>query len=113
MAPTELPAGAYLKDISAWYNQNTIPRPLRAGESLPAGVWAQVVVDAGEAHLFLNGAKTPLSVTRGKPALVPPETPFSLGAGSQPLRFRLLYYHEPVVSDPAELAARLGRDRAA
>jgi tellurite resistance-related uncharacterized protein len=113
MTSLPLPAGAYLKDISAWYNQDTIPRSLRAGQSLQDGFWAKVVVDEGEVHLFLDHAKTPLVVTHDQPAVIAPETPFRLAAGDKPVRFRLHYYHEPVLSDPAQLAAQLGRSRAA
>src|SRR5689334_21516996 len=104
MASAQLPPGAYLKDISAWYNQNTIPRDLKANHALPPERWATVVVEEGEVQLFLGGAKTPIVVTPEAVAVIAPETPFNLGSNGKPLRFCLHYYHEPLVDDPKSLA---------
>jgi tellurite resistance-related uncharacterized protein len=108
---TTLPDGAFLKDMSAWYNQNTIPRNLRATHALPPEQWAKVVVEDGEVQLFLDGAKTPVSVTAAQPAVIRPEQPFSLASSGKPVRFCLHYFHEPVLADPKGLD--LGRGRAA
>lgn len=104
----QLPPGAFLKDISAWYNQNTIPRELRAAHSLPPGHWAQVLVEEGEVQLFLDGAKTPLAVKAGVPATIAPETPVRLESTGKPVRFCLHYFHEPVLADAKALAGELG-----
>jgi tellurite resistance-related uncharacterized protein len=99
MAPAQLPLGAFLKDISAWYNQNTIPREMRATHALPPERWAQVMVEHGEVQLFVDGAKTPIVVTHEQPAVIAPETPFSLGSSGKPTRFCLHYFHEAVLTD--------------
>lgn len=108
MAMAQLPPGAFLKDISAWYNQDTIPRELRATHALPAEHWGQVVVDHGEVNLFLDGSKTAVVVTPGQPVVIGPETPFSLSATGKPGRFCLHYFHLPLVMDAKELAGELG-----
>ena len=109
----QLPPGAYLKDISAWYNQNTIPRELRAPQSLPPEHWAKVVVEEGELHLFLDAGKTAVAVTAAAPAVIAPETPFRLESTGHSLRFCLHYFHEALVTDPKDLAGQMGRGRAA
>jgi tellurite resistance-related uncharacterized protein len=113
MASARLPEGAYLKDISAWYNQNTIPRNLLATHSLPVEHWAAVVVEDGEVQLFLNGAKTPVIVTPVEAAVIAPETPFHVGSSGKPVRFCLHYFHERMETDPKQLAGMLGRGRVA
>jgi tellurite resistance-related uncharacterized protein len=113
MTSAQLPTGAYLKDISAWYNQNTIPREMKANHALPPERWAEVVVEEGEVQLFLDAAKTPVIVKPEQATVIAPETPFSLASNGKPLRFCLHYYHEAMVDDPKALAGQLGRGRAA
>ena len=110
MDPT-LPSHAVLKDISATYNQHTIPREFLAAHTLPPEIWAQVVVAEGELDLKRSGET--LRVTAGRPAVVQPNTPFSLQPTGKPVRFCLHYFHEPVLQDGRSLAAQLGRKRAA
>ncbi len=112
-ASAQLPPGAYLKDFSAWYNQNTIPRELRAPQSLPPEHWAKVLVEEGEVHLFLDGGKIAIAVTSAAPAVIAPETPFRLEGTGRPLRFCLHYFHEALVTDSQDLASQMGRGRAA
>ncbi len=109
----QLPPGAYLKDISAWYNEHTVPRELRASSSLPPEHWASVVVEEGDVHLFLGGSKSPLTVTPAAPAVIAPETPFRLEATNHPGRFCLHYFHERLVADAKALAGEMGRRRTA
>ena len=104
----ELPEGAYLKDISAHFNQRTIPRELLAPSRLEPETWARVVVEEGQLTLRV-GKGGPEGVSAEIPAIVPPETEFSLSAAPDPLRFYLEYYHESRLDDASEVAAQLGR----
>jgi tellurite resistance-related uncharacterized protein len=106
----ELPAHATLQDISATYNQDTIPRQFQAAHTLPPEVWATVVVSEGEVDLKLGGVTA--RVTADAPAVVPPNTPFALAGTGKRVRFCLHYYHEPVLHDGKALAGLLGRSAA-
>lgn len=103
----ELPAHATLKDISATYNQDTIPRQLRAAHSLPPDTWALVVVPEGEVEVRLDGRT--IRAKAGAPVVVPPITPFALAAAGKHVLFSLHYYHEPVLQDGKALETMLGR----
>ncbi|HUJ73275.1 MAG TPA: DUF1971 domain-containing protein [bacterium] len=104
----ELPTGAYLKDISATYNQFTIPRALKVLQPLPPETWGQVVVTEGELNLTLAGQGSQ-RVVAGQPALIPPGTLFKVDATDKPCVFCLHYYHEPELTNPQELTRLLGR----
>jgi tellurite resistance-related uncharacterized protein len=103
----ELPAHATLKDISATYNEDTIPRQFQTAHTLPPDVWAVVVVEDGEVELKLRSGT--LRVTADASALIPPNSSFTLTSTGNPLRFCLHYYHEPLLHDGKALAALLGR----
>ena len=107
----QLPSHATLKDISATYNEHTIPRELQLSHTLPPEIWAEVVVAEGEVELKTGGKA--VRVTQEQPVLIPPHTPFSLASRGKPVRFSLRYYHEPVLHDGKELAGLLGRKRVA
>lgn len=107
----KLPSHATLKDISATYNEHTIPREMQIAHTLPPEIWAEIVVAEGEVQ-FKTGGKA-ARVTHEQPLLIPPNTPFSLAATGKPVRFALRYYHEPVLRDGKELAGLLGRKRVA
>ncbi len=102
-----LPEGAYLEDISAHYNQLTVPRSLLADSHLEPEHWARVVVEEGRLTVRIGGQPQPAAP--GQPAIVPPETPFGINPPADAVRFYLEYYHEPLLDDPAELASLLGR----
>ncbi len=106
----DLPSHAVLQDISATYNEHTIARALLTPQTLAPETWARVVVEEGEVELRLAGVAT--AVTPGRPALIPPHTPFCLAPPVKPVRFCLHYFHEPVLHDGPALAGLLGRKRA-
>ena len=110
MAAT-LPEGAFLKDISAWYNAETVPRWLRAGDRLPAGTWALVVVEDGTAKFQLESKRGAVSAGAKSPALIAPETRFQFESSSKDARFCLHYYHAPILGDAGNLAAELRSNR--
>lgn len=110
-SPNALPQGAYLKDISAHYNQLTVPRNLRHGMPLPAEVWARVVVEEGALKLFLDDDGQPTMAEPDSAALIPGGATFRVEDSGSPLRFYLEYYHVPTMDDGAELAGSLSRTR--
>lgn len=109
--PDALPRGAYLKDISAHYNQLTVPRNLRHGVSLPAEIWARVVVEEGALKLFLDGGGQPTTAAPDSTALIPGGATFRVEDTGSPLRFYLEYYHVSTLDDGAALAGTLSRTR--
>lgn len=102
-----IPEGAYLKDISATYNEHTLSRSLRTLSPLEPEMWARVVVFSGEVDLILDGQREPVRCTPQAPGIVPVDTAFRLAATGKPVRFHLEYYHEPKLRDDAELAGLL------
>lgn len=105
----ELPEGAYLKDISAHYNQHTIPRHLLVPSLLETDMWARVVVEKGHLNLRLGKKGETERVLPGQPAVIPTDTYFSFGAAPEEVLFYIEYHHGPKLADPAELASQLGR----
>jgi len=103
----ELPEGAYLQDISAHYNQLTVPRTLLADSRLEEEHWGRVVVEEGK--LTVRVAGQPQPATPGQPVVIPPETAFGVNPPADPVRFYLEYYHEAKLDDADELASLLGR----
>ena len=104
-----LPSGAYLKDISAHYNQLTIPRAMRHAAPLPAEVWGRLVVEEGSLGLYLDGGSQATKVAPDSPALIPGGTEFRVEEMGSPLRFYVEYHHVPRLDDGAELAGMLSR----
>jgi len=105
--PPGLPAHATLSDISATYNQDTIPRQFQTAHTLPPEVWAVVVVMEGEVSLKRDGKTVP--VLADGPAVVPPNMPFALVSTGKAVRFCLHYYHGPVLQDGKALAGLMSR----
>lgn len=108
--PHQLPQGAYLQDISAHYNQLTIPRTLLRAVPLASGFWGRLVVDEGKLRLFLDGAAQPRIVTPEDAAVIPAGVAFKVEEAGEPVRFYLEYYHVPRLDDGAELAGLLARN---
>lgn len=111
MAST-IPEGAYLKDISAHYNQRTIPRHLRLFTPLDPEMWGLVVVSEGDVDLFLEGQREPIRCTADAPGVIPVDTPFRLESTGRAVRFQIHYYHEPKLRDEGELATLLASSSA-
>jgi hypothetical protein len=99
-----MPPGAVLRDLSPTYNEQTLPRSLRAPQTLPPETWAQVVADEGAVLLLAGGGAAPVRVTPGQPAGIAPGTVFRLADANGPGRFHLLYYHTPRLTQGAELS---------
>jgi hypothetical protein len=103
----QLPPGAFRKDLSAAYNQHTIPRELRRPSRLPPETWGLVIVAQGEIALHV-GAAAPRTVSPGMDAVIPPHTDFHVSDTGKPVLFHIEYWHEPRVLDAQDLAAQLG-----
>ena len=102
-----IPAGAYLKDLSAQYNHLTIPRHLRRMTPLDAELWGLVLVSEGEVDLVLQGQRDPIRCFPAAPGTIPAETPFRIEGIGKPARFQIHYYHAPRLRDGGELSALL------
>jgi hypothetical protein len=103
----DIPPGATLKDLSAQFNQFTIPLRLRTFSPLEPEMWGKVVVSEGEVDLFLGGVAKPLRVTPAVPGIIPADTPFRLERTGKPVRFQIHYFHEARLTDGKELATLL------
>ena len=108
----EIPSGAFRFDLSATYNRDTIPRELSRLSTLPAEVWAQVIVEAGALDLSFGSVSTVQRLRPGQDGIVPPETPFKFSAAGGLLQFHVEYYHEPRLNDAELIAGELGKGRA-
>ncbi len=95
----ELPKGAFLKEISATYNEHTIPRVLLVPQVAPPDLWCQVIVVEGRIQVALAGSAQPFEATPDAPALIPPGTAFRVLPAQDPVRFCLHYFHVPLVED--------------
>ena len=104
----EIPQEAGLREISPWYNQNTIPRHLRVPFTLPADTWGKVVVESGELEVSINDGATVL-VTPESPVVVPPKTQVQLLPPVVEVRFHIHYFHTHRISDADSLAAAITR----
>ena len=102
----ELPQHARLWDISAHYNERTIPRELIHAHTPPPGMWSRIVVEEGKLQARIAGVA--VAVTPAQPAIVPPDAECAVEAPHRPVRFYVEYYHPPIIESPDELAA-LGR----
>ena len=102
-----IPAGAYLKDISAHINHLTIPRHMRLMTPLDPELWGRVVVSEGEVDLYLEGQRDPIRCLPDAPGVIPADTAFRIEATGKPARFQIQYYHEPKLRDGSELATLL------
>jgi hypothetical protein len=107
-----IPQGAYLKDISAQFNQLSIPRHLRQFSTLDAELCGQVMVSEGEVLLSLEGQREPIRCTPENPGVIPIGAAFRLESAGRPARFQIRYYHEPKLKDGTELAALLASSSA-
>ena len=104
----EIPQDAGLREISPWYNQNTIPRNLRVPSPMPAEIWGKVVVESGALEVAINdGAST--QVTPDNPAVVPPQKTLQILAPVGEVRFHIQYFHTPRFKDADSLAAAMIR----
>ena len=103
-----IPAGSFRIEVSATYNRDTISRELRRGMSLPPQTWGKVVVEEGELALKLGDPPRELRAAPGQDGIIPPRTRFSCAPAGQPVLFRIEYFHEPKLNDPAQLLSQLG-----
>jgi tellurite resistance-related uncharacterized protein len=106
--PEAIPEGAMRIEVSATYNRHTIPRELLRDSSLAAEVWGKVVAEEGELVLRLGSPERELRVTPAEPAVIPPQTSFRLADAGRSVLFRIEYFHEAALNDPARLATELG-----
>lgn len=110
MKQPAIPDGAYLSDLSARFNQNSLPRWLRVFSPLPQELWGRVQVLSGEVRLIVQGAE-PVTATPERPAVIPESTEFRIEATGAPCLFYIEYWHEPKLKDATELGNLLGGGR--
>ena len=108
MAP-ELPQGARLVEISAHYNETSIPREFMRSQPLPDGLWGKLIVEEGEILLVLEGSSGGEKLAAESETVIPPETAFRIAPTGVAARFYLQYYHPAILDDPEELANSMGR----
>ncbi|MDH4225285.1 MAG: hypothetical protein OEW12_06530 [Deltaproteobacteria bacterium] len=94
-----IPAGAYRFEISATFNEKTLPRRFRAVSSLLPQQWAKVIVEEGELDLVLENSKGFQRLNPRMVGIVPPGEGFKLVVTGGGLVVRLEYFHESKVDD--------------
>lgn len=102
-----IPDGAFLKAVSAHYNELTLPRELKLSNVMERDIWGRVVVEAGEINLHLSTNGNPQCLTPENPGIIPPEAVFHLETTVLPVRFYVEYHHTPLLNNPTDLAASL------
>lgn len=110
--PETIPPDLVLKDLSAFFNHNSIPRELSVFSWLPADQWARVVVSEGEVFLLFGGEDKARCLTPDEPGVIPPEKRFRLASTGKSGRFQILYYHSAAMDDAARLARLLAQGAA-
>jgi len=107
--PETIPPDLVLKDISARFNQNSIPRELSVFSHIPPDHWARVDVTEGEVFLLFGGEDKARCLLPDEPGIIPPEKPFRLASTGKTGRFQIFYYHPPALDDAETLAGLLGQ----
>ena len=109
---SENPKGAFLKSISATYNNHSLPRSLRTLGALEPEVWGLIVVDDGHVLLCLDSETNVITITPDAKGVIPANTLFCFKSADVPVRFHIEYYHEPVLREAAQFAGLLSRKEA-
>jgi hypothetical protein len=107
-----IPPDLVLKDISARFNQNSIPRELSVFSQIPSDQWARVVVSEGEIFILFRGEDKARCLVPDEPGIIPPEKRFRIASTGKTGRFQILYYHSPAMDDAAQLSGLLAQGAA-
>ena len=110
--PETIPPDLVLKDISALFNQNSIPRELSVFSHIPPDQWARVEVSEGEIFLLFGGEDKAICLIPDEPGIIPPERRFRIASTGKPRRFQIFYSFLPAMDDAAELAGLLAQGAA-
>lgn len=110
--PEHIPPDLVLKDISASFNQNSIPREFSVFSRIPPDQWARVVVSEGEIFLLFGGEDKARCLLPDEPGIIPPEKPFRIASTGKTGRFQILYFHPPALDDAKMLAGLMGQGAA-
>ena len=104
----EIPKGAKLIDISAHYNQQSLPNHLKTDNSMGPATWVKVVVEEGFLDMYLDGSDKAKRILPESPGIIPNQKLFRFAATGKEVKFYLEYYHEAVLEDGTGLAGLLG-----
>lgn len=111
MAET-IPPEMVLRELSAQFNHNSIPRSLSVFSSMPRNEWARVVVSEGEIFLLFGGEEKARCLLPDEPGIIPPTTRFRIAATGKTGSFQIFYFHLPPNDDAAHLAGLLAQGAA-
>lgn len=79
--------------VTAVWDENTLPAAIRGTHQTKAGVWGVLRVLEGSVRLLFEGNATPVHVTPGRPALIPPEDKHHVEL-TGPMRMQIEFYRE-------------------
>ena len=90
-----VPHGARARRRTASFTEVTVPAGLLQAHRTKAGVWARVVVQAGELEYTLDDPQRTFVLTPAFVGVAPPEVPHHVRAVG-PVRFHVVFLDQPV-----------------
>ena len=76
------------------FDEDTLPDALRGEHRTKPGTWGLLRVLSGEVHLLFSGDNTPVHVTVGHPAVIPPQATHHVEILG-PMQMQVEFYHQP------------------
>ena len=95
-----VPLGARERRRTASFTEVTVPAGLLQAHRTKAGVWARVVVEAGELEYTLEDPRRTFVLTPESVGVAPPEVPHHVRALG-PVRFHVVFLDQPLAG-PAD-----------
>ena len=83
------------------FDQDSLPEAIRSAHNTKQGVWGLLVVDEGEVRLVFHEPCREVTVSPGKPAVIPPQVVHHVEVDG-PMRMHVEFYRE----DPSRAAGR-------
>jgi ferredoxin len=89
-----VPLGARERRRTASFTEVTVPAGLLQAHRTKAGVWARIVVEAGELEYTLENPRRMFVLTPESAGVAPPEEPHHVRAVG-PVRFHVVFLDQP------------------
>jgi tellurite resistance-related uncharacterized protein len=93
-AMPELPEDAQEYRRTVTFTEDTVPEGLLRAHRTKPGVWARIVVEAGQLEYTLESSQSTFTLAPGRPGVAPPEALHHVRA-SGPVRFHVVFLKTP------------------